>query len=150
MMTGWVWFFFYLYETAVPQPGVDLEDSLTREAVKGTLKQDTACRPQETILEDKRTAEHSGDFLNELETDTSIYRSSEKPAYFLLCFFILSVYMRQQEINKTYFLSLSLLLISSLHLPSLFFSPLTSLSDLRLSEAATAGVVRPTLPFVVT
>lgn len=41
---------FYLYEAAVPQPGMDLEDSLTREAMEGTLEQDTACRPQETIL----------------------------------------------------------------------------------------------------
>lgn len=43
----------YLYEAAVPQPGMDLEDSLTREAMEGTLEQDTACRPQETILEKK-------------------------------------------------------------------------------------------------
>lgn len=38
-----------LYETAIPQPGVNLEDSLTGEAVEGTLEQNTACRPQETI-----------------------------------------------------------------------------------------------------
>lgn len=46
-------FIFHLYEAAVPQPGVDLEDGLTREAVEGTLKQDAAGRPQETILEEK-------------------------------------------------------------------------------------------------
>ena len=51
-MMGPFFFFFYLYETAVPQPSVDLEDSLTREAVEGTLEQDAARRPQETILEE--------------------------------------------------------------------------------------------------
>ena len=56
-LTKWLQDFFkcifHLYETAVPQPGVDLEDGLTREAVEGTLKQDAAGRPQETILEEK-------------------------------------------------------------------------------------------------
>lgn len=44
---------FYLYETTVPQPGMDLEYSLTREAVERTLKQNTACRPQQTVLEEE-------------------------------------------------------------------------------------------------
>jgi len=48
----------YLYEAAVPQPGMDLEDSMTGEAVEGALKEDAACRPQETVLEEKEmTAE---------------------------------------------------------------------------------------------
>lgn len=105
----------YLYETAVPQPGVDLEDSLTREAVEGTLNQDTACRPQETILEEKMTAEHSGEFFQ--------------------------VNWKHEHLMSYVFLS---------PLAFSFLLILTSLSDLRLSEAATAGVVRPTLPFVIT
>lgn len=36
---------YHLYEAAVPQSGVDLEDSLSREAVERTLKKDTAYRP---------------------------------------------------------------------------------------------------------
>lgn len=43
----------YLYEAAVPQPGVDLEDSLTREAVERTLEQNAASRPQQTVLQEK-------------------------------------------------------------------------------------------------
>lgn len=36
---------FHLYEAAVPQPGMDLEDSPSREAVERTLKQDAAGGP---------------------------------------------------------------------------------------------------------
>lgn len=36
---------FHLYEAAVPQPGADLEDRLSREAVERTLKQDAAGGP---------------------------------------------------------------------------------------------------------
>ena len=68
LMLEGIFFFFYLYETAVPQPGVDLEESLTREAVEGTLEQDTTCRSQETVLEGrKRQLSTLGNYLSGTE-----------------------------------------------------------------------------------
>lgn len=111
--------FFYLYKTTVPQPGMDLEDSLTGEAVERTLKHNTACRPQETILEEKVMG-----------------KCSQTCSF---CFVHLHLICIQQSIHyKLIPLSCSV------------FSLLTSLSDFRFSEAATAGVVRAVLPFVIT
>lgn len=38
-----------LYEAAVPEAGMNLENSFTREAVEWTLKHDTSGRPQQTV-----------------------------------------------------------------------------------------------------
>lgn len=49
----------YLDEAAFPQSGMYVEDSLTSEAMEWTLEQNAACRPQETILKDRATAQLS-------------------------------------------------------------------------------------------
>lgn len=51
--------FSHLYEAAVPESGVNLEDSLSWNAVKGTLEQDTACRAEKTILRGRGRTELS-------------------------------------------------------------------------------------------
>lgn len=51
--------FSHFYEAAVPESGVNLEDSLPWNAVKGTLEQDTACRAEKTILRGKGRTELS-------------------------------------------------------------------------------------------
>lgn len=69
----------YLDEAAFPQPGVYVEDSLTSEAMERALEQNAACRPQETILKDRATAQLS-------EVNSQINRRATKTHLFECAF----------------------------------------------------------------
>lgn len=78
---------------------MDLEDSLTRQAVEGTLKEDAASRPQKTILREKKmTAEHLG----------IVWRQRKKHFFFfksLLVPFVCFVVCPQKAVKHRLFLT---------------------------------------------
>lgn len=112
-----------LYEAAVPESGMNFEDRLPWESVQGTLEEDTSCRTQKTVLRRKGRTEVN----------------------FPLSYIYI---LKRRRVNRSFRkLKIKMWQIRKV---SAFFSCLTSLSNLRLSEADTAGVVRSMLPFGVT